>query len=92
MNHDWIPSTLGHGNTMCRRCKVTDLEAESIGLDECPSGEEVEHVHSTCPYCGKGVITQWVKSGCLSNRDVALVGDWAFHGACWDKQIEEHPP
>lgn len=36
MQHDWVPSTLGHGNVMCRVCKVTDLEARAIGVfDEC---------------------------------------------------------
>lgn len=35
MQHDWIPSTLGHGNKMCRRCCVTDLEAAAIGMNEC---------------------------------------------------------
>ena len=28
--HDWIKSTLGHGNNMCRRCYITDLEAAAI--------------------------------------------------------------
>ncbi len=35
MQHDWIKSTLGHGNTMCSRCFVTDLEAAAIGMVEC---------------------------------------------------------
>lgn len=35
MQHDWVKSTLGHGNTMCRRCCVTDLEAAAIGMTEC---------------------------------------------------------
>lgn len=35
MEHDWIPSTLGHGNKMCRRCCATDLEAAVIGLTKC---------------------------------------------------------
>lgn len=28
--HDWIPSMLGHGNTMCRRCYMTDMEAIAL--------------------------------------------------------------
>lgn len=32
MQHDWIPSTLGHGETMCRRCFVTNLEAAALGI------------------------------------------------------------
>jgi len=35
MQHDWVPSTLGHGNQMCRRCWVTDMEAAAIGMTEC---------------------------------------------------------
>lgn len=35
MQHDWIPSTLGHGETMCRRCFVTNREAAAIGMTEC---------------------------------------------------------
>lgn len=30
--HDWILSTLGHGDTMCRRCLMTNLEAAALGL------------------------------------------------------------
>lgn len=32
MQHDWIKSTLGHGNAMCRRCFVTDMEAGALGI------------------------------------------------------------
>jgi hypothetical protein len=35
MQHDWIPSTLGHGETMCRRCFITNREAAAIGEHEC---------------------------------------------------------
>lgn len=36
MQHDWIPSTLGHGETMCRRCFVTNREAAVLGIaNEC---------------------------------------------------------
>lgn len=38
MQHDWVPSTLGHGNKMCRRCWATDLEAAALGqLNDCPA-------------------------------------------------------
>jgi hypothetical protein len=30
--HDWIPSTLGHGETMCARCFVTNREAAALGI------------------------------------------------------------
>lgn len=32
LQHDWIPSTLGHGRSMCRRCFVTDMEAAVLGV------------------------------------------------------------
>lgn len=35
MQHNWIPSTLGHGETMCSRCFVTNREAAVIGMIEC---------------------------------------------------------
>ena len=28
--HSWVPSILGHGNQMCSRCFITDLEALAI--------------------------------------------------------------
>ena len=30
--HDWITSTLGHGETMCRRCRITNREAAALGV------------------------------------------------------------
>lgn len=36
MNHDWVKSTLGHGEAMCSRCRITNREAAVIGkLNEC---------------------------------------------------------
>ena len=35
MQHDWIKSTLGHGETMCSRCFITNREAAAIGEMEC---------------------------------------------------------
>ena len=29
--HDWVPSTLGHGEMMCRRCLMTNREALILG-------------------------------------------------------------
>ena len=29
--HKWVPSTLGHGGTMCAKCLTTNLEAEATG-------------------------------------------------------------
>lgn len=36
MDHDWKPSTLGHGETMCTRCKITNREVESLREPRCP--------------------------------------------------------
>lgn len=34
--HDWIKSTLGHGESMCRKCKITNREAAVLGqLNTC---------------------------------------------------------
>lgn len=33
-SHRWIPSTLGHGETMCADCHMTNREAWVLG-DEC---------------------------------------------------------
>lgn len=30
--HNWISSTLGHGETMCSRCFVTNREAAALGI------------------------------------------------------------
>ncbi len=32
MMHDWVPSKLGHGETMCARCFVTNREAAALGI------------------------------------------------------------
>lgn len=29
--HNWIPSTLGHGEAMCSRCRMTNREAMALG-------------------------------------------------------------
>lgn len=31
-NHNWIKSTLGHGETMCSYCMVTNREAAVLGI------------------------------------------------------------
>lgn len=50
MQHDWIPSTLGHGDTMCRRCFVTNLEAAAIGITECdPPLPKAANENTTTP-------------------------------------------
>lgn len=57
------------------------------------TNEETEELVTVCPYCTKPVTSLWVKGGgCLSSSAYVLVADWVFHGDCWDKQVEEHPP
>lgn len=44
MQHDWVKSTLGHGETMCRRCYVTNREAAVLGiLNHCDKAEPSHH-------------------------------------------------
>lgn len=62
--HDWVPSTLGHGETMCRLCTITNREAAVLGkLNECDvpptasaraAGDETACAHSS---------VQWSKNG-----------------------------
>jgi hypothetical protein len=34
--HDWVPSTLGHGELMCSRCRITNREASALNtLNKC---------------------------------------------------------
>lgn len=42
-HHWWVPSPLGHGNKMCKWCRITDLEAVAIKQTWC------EHAPSTTP-------------------------------------------
>lgn len=38
--HDWVKSTYGHGEQMCRRCGVTNREAAVLNiLNQCDSAE-----------------------------------------------------
>lgn len=34
VSHDWIKSTLGHGETMCRKCFITNREAAVLGRSD----------------------------------------------------------
>lgn len=52
-----------------------------------------EKITTTCPYCGKEVISTWIKNGgMLRDPNNVLVADWIFHTVCWDKMVEENPP
>lgn len=33
--HEWIISTLGHGELMCRNCRITNREAAALGKLTC---------------------------------------------------------
>lgn len=47
MQHDWIKSTLGHGEVMCRRCFITNREAAVLDrLNECYAPIPCETVES----------------------------------------------
>lgn len=35
MRHSWIDSPLGHGESMCSRCFITNREAAALGEHEC---------------------------------------------------------
>ena len=36
IRHDWIPSRLGHGESMCSKCSITNREAAVLGcLNKC---------------------------------------------------------
>lgn len=52
----------------------------------------IETETTNCPYCGKSVISYWVKGGgCLSRpEEYLLIADWIFHSKCWDAQVEEY--
>ena len=36
MKHEFVKSTLGHGETMCTRCRGTNRELAVLGLSDCP--------------------------------------------------------
>lgn len=43
MEHIWTKSTLGHGNQMCSRCSITDLEAIALHqFNECQPTSSLE--------------------------------------------------
>lgn len=50
--HNWIKSQLGHGETMCSRCYITNREAAVLGeLNECraPNPVSAQQPGSTPP-------------------------------------------
>lgn len=50
MEHDWIKSTLGHGETMCSRCKITNREAAVLGeLNNCSAAPAADATEPDSP-------------------------------------------
>lgn len=46
MRHKWVKSTLGHGETMCELCCMTNREAAALGLSEsCSANAGEGHTH-----------------------------------------------
>lgn len=73
MQHDWTKSTLGHGETMCRRCFITNREAAVLGLtdtcdapppkpanDHAPMDDDEDHGEPplVCPVTGSICLTE----------------------------------
>ena len=69
MQHDWVASILGHGETMCRRCFVTNREAAALGMVECdappprPAKEAAWQPIETAPKDGRRVDLWFPSSG-----------------------------
>ena len=67
MQHDWVPSTLGHGEQMCARCYITNREAAALGqLNECSPLPETQ------------IGSSQMKDG-LVRLDECPVGLFMFH-------------
>lgn len=61
--HKWVTSTLGHGDSMCKYCSITNMEAAVLGeLDHCDKAPEPEPM-----------IVPDVPMGLSTN-----VGDWPY--------------
>lgn len=69
--------------------KINEITpSEQIGVS--PTEDEI----SICPYCGKEVVSKWMKdnTGCISSPEYTLVANWVYHSKCWDEQLEKFPP
>jgi hypothetical protein len=38
LQHLWVPSNIGHGESMCSRCGITDREAKALHVTETCTG------------------------------------------------------
>lgn len=92
--HDWIPSTLGHGETMCRHCCVTNCEAAAIGvLERCDKAPmPATAADEACEYCGPGRHTGLPGNACencmntgsrIPDKVQARPGDEALPPPTW---------
>ncbi|MBG6209761.1 hypothetical protein IWQ49_004436 [Labrenzia sp. EL_126] len=44
-SHEWVPSTLGHGESMCKHCFITNREAAVLGkLNDCSKAPKSDPV------------------------------------------------
>lgn len=75
--HDWIPSRLGHGETMCRRCFITNREAAALGEMHCSIPPKNSEAQDTPP-SGQGHIERGGSTddaGVLSEHQAHPVND-----------------
>lgn len=49
MQHNWVKSTLGHGETMCSRCFITNREAAVLGLTNVCDAPAAQPVNDNRP-------------------------------------------
>lgn len=40
--HNWIASTVGHGEKQCSNCRITNREADAIGSMQCANYSQAE--------------------------------------------------
>lgn len=77
MQHNWVPSTLGHGNKMCNRCWVTDLEAAAIGMVECDAAPKPANENAPAT-----VSQEMIDDQMLQDDDGELEQDWEDEANC----------
>jgi hypothetical protein len=63
-DHKWVKSNLGHGETMCEKCKVTNREAAVLGLLNTCDVPDADP--ATSPY---GIITDEIDAYTDEDRE-----------------------
>lgn len=75
--HDWVESRLGHGESMCRNCFITNREAAALGLmNECNASPRTADQNSEAP--GNDAMRQeghTAKGGCADEAVSPVGGD-----------------